>query len=229
MAQLLAGGLVPLTTTDYPGCLAAVVFCQGCPWQCRYCHNPHLIPRENPEAFTWSQAMAFLARRQGLLDAVVFSGGEPTLQSGLTEAMADAKAMGFRVGLHTAGVYPDRLEKVIPWLDWVGLDVKAPFADYGKITGAGGGEAVRQSIRLLLKSSIPVEFRTTCHSRLLLESDLLNLAAELAELGATSWILQAFRPQGCKDALAEEKSEPPSQALMIQLSKRIGAVEYRAA
>jgi len=229
MPSLIVGGLVPLTTTDYPGCLAAVVFCQGCPWHCRYCHNPHLIPRENPEAFTWSQVAAFLARRKGLLDAVVFSGGEPTLQNGLAMAMEDAKTQGFRVGLHTAGIYPERLEKLIPYLDWVGLDVKAPFADYGRITGAGGGEAVQQSIRLLLESDIPIEFRTTCHSSLLRESDLLNLASELAKLGAAKWILQAFRPQGCNDILAEEKTEPPSPELLAQLSGRIGTVEYRAA
>jgi pyruvate formate lyase activating enzyme len=230
MPQLLAGGLVPLTTTDYPGCLAAVVFCQGCPWQCRYCHNPHLIPRESPNAFKWPEVTAFLSRRQGLLDAVVFSGGEPTLQNGLAEAMAEAKAMGFRIGLHTAGIYPERLEKLLPWLDWVGLDVKAPFSDYGRITGAGGGEAVRQSIRLLQSTAIPVELRTTCHSRLLSEEDLLQLAGELAELGAKKWVLQAFRPQGCGDkALAEEHSAVPTPMLLARLAERVEEVEYRGA
>ena len=68
------GGLTPLSSTDYPGYLAAVVFCQGCPWRCGYCHNPHLVPGTKEAAVAWDEVMAFLHKRQGLLDAVVFSG-----------------------------------------------------------------------------------------------------------------------------------------------------------
>ena len=79
---LRIGGLTPLSTTDYPGQLAAAVFCQGCPWRCGYCHNPHLIPATVKQGIDWVEVMRFLERRRGLLDAVVFSGGEPTLQPG---------------------------------------------------------------------------------------------------------------------------------------------------
>ncbi|MBI3069525.1 MAG: 4Fe-4S cluster-binding domain-containing protein, partial [Betaproteobacteria bacterium] len=75
--RLRVGGLVPLTTTDYPGRLAAVVFCQGCPWRCGYCHNPHLLPARRTAPIAWHAVRDFLERRRGLLDAVVFSGGEP--------------------------------------------------------------------------------------------------------------------------------------------------------
>ncbi|HEX6005079.1 MAG TPA: radical SAM protein, partial [Burkholderiales bacterium] len=77
------GGLVALSTTDYPDHLAAVVFGQGCPWRCGYCHNPHLLPKRGVARIAWRDVLAFLERRRGLLDAVVFSGGEPTLQAAL--------------------------------------------------------------------------------------------------------------------------------------------------
>ncbi len=230
MPSLAVGGLTPLTSTDYPGCLAAVVFCQGCPWRCAYCHNPHLIPRQAESATEWEEVAAFLERRRGLLDAVVFSGGEPTLQAGLGEAMAVVKGMGFRVGLHTAGMYPERLEKLLPWLDWVGFDVKAPFADYRRINSSGGGDAAREGIRLLLAAGVETEFRTTCHSRLLEEGDLLRMAGELAELGVARWVLQAFRPQGCAEkGLVGSGTTLPDSALLARLSTWVPTVEMRAA
>ena len=84
---LRIGGLTPLSSVDYPDHLSAVLFCQGCPWRCRYCHNPHLLPPRGRGEIEWRDALDFLERRRGLLDAVVFSGGEPTLHPGLADAM----------------------------------------------------------------------------------------------------------------------------------------------
>ena len=92
--MLLIGGLLPFTTIDYPGCLAAVLFCQGCPWRCHYCHNRHLLPQKGGSALPWQEVLALLERRQGLLDALVFSGGEATLQAALPEgAVPNAVSM----------------------------------------------------------------------------------------------------------------------------------------
>src|SRR3954470_21541171 len=99
MAELRIGGFVPFSGIDYPHHLSAVVFCQGCPWRCGYCHNAHLQPARGESERTWDDVLAFLGRRRSLLDAVVFSGGEPTLQAGLGAAMQDVKAMGYKVGL----------------------------------------------------------------------------------------------------------------------------------
>ena len=107
--------------------LAAVVFCQGCPWRCGYCHNPGLIPPQGEHEVRWESVLEFLQRRRDLLDGVVFSGGEPTLQSGLDDAIRDVRALGFKIGLHTGGMYPQRLESILQRVDWVGMDVKAPF------------------------------------------------------------------------------------------------------
>lgn len=127
-AALHVGGFVPFTSTDYPDALSAVVFCQGCPWRCGYCHNPHLIPARADVHHDFDAILAWLASRRGLLDAVVFSGGEPTAQPGLVHAMQQVRRLGFLVGLHTSGAYPRRLADALPLTDWVGLDVKASRA-----------------------------------------------------------------------------------------------------
>ncbi|MDE2118971.1 MAG: anaerobic ribonucleoside-triphosphate reductase activating protein [Betaproteobacteria bacterium] len=202
--MLRIGGLTPYSATDYPGHFAAVVFCQGCPWRCRYCHNPHLLPAGTPPAVEWGDMMKFLERRQGLLDAVVFSGGEPTLQKDLEEAVHDVKAMGFKVGLHTAGIYPERLRRLLPLLDWVGMDIKMPFADYERLTGVtGSGAKARTSARWILESGVDYEFRTTVHSALLSRDALAALGRELAAMGVQHYVLQEFRQQGCQAFLPE--------------------------
>ena len=198
--MLRVGGLTPLSTTDWPGMLAAVVFCQGCPWRCRYCHNPDLIPARGEHEIPWEAVLAFLRRRQGLLDGVVFSGGEPTLQASLADAMREVRALGFGIGLHTGGMYPHRLAAVLPLVDWVGMDVKAPFAAYPRITGAAGsGARALSGLQQVLASGVDHEIRTTVHPVLLSNSDLAGMARDLAARGVKHYAIQAFRSQGCRD------------------------------
>ncbi len=179
--------------------MAAVVYCQGCPWRCGYCHNPHLLPGRAAGGIAWSEVLAFLGRRRGLLDAVVFSGGEPTAQPGLARAMREAKAMGYRIGLHSAGIYPRRFAEVLPLADWVGFDAKAPFdAAYERITGVrASGAAALESARALLASGVACEFRTTWHAGFLSPAELDRLTQTLAEMGVRRYALQEFRASGC--------------------------------
>ncbi|MEK6663467.1 MAG: anaerobic ribonucleoside-triphosphate reductase activating protein [Pseudomonadota bacterium] len=194
MTPLRVGGLTPLTTTDYPGQLAAVVFCQGCPWRCAYCHNPHLIPPRSSAQIEWPAVLQFLARRVGLLDAVVFSGGEPTLQPGLAQAVSEVKAMGFKCGLHTAGAYPEHFASVLPLLDWVGFDIKASFTDYVHITQApGSGSSAEASLQALLASGVPYECRTTVDLQFFDAQKLIDLAQSLAASGVRHYVLQTCR------------------------------------
>ncbi len=193
-AELRVGGFVGLSTCDWPGELAATVFCQGCPWRCSYCHNRHLLPATREGAIGWDSVVAFMRTRGGLLDGLVFSGGEPTLQRGLAAAAREMRALGFRVGLHTAGPYPDRLSEILPLVDWVGFDVKAPFHDYARVTGvAGSGERARESLRRLLGSGVAHEVRTTVHPDLLDAASLASLAGTLADLEVRHYALQACR------------------------------------
>ncbi|MGC8468439.1 MAG: anaerobic ribonucleoside-triphosphate reductase activating protein [Acetobacteraceae bacterium] len=206
--RLPIGGFVPFSTADFPGRLAAVVFTAGCPLACRYCHNPHLRgPRPGPDAeqpepgLTWESVLARLATRRGVLDGVVFSGGEPTIHRALPAALAAVRTLGFATGLHTSGCAPESLARALPLLDWVGLDVKAAFTDYARITGrAGAGARARRSLDLVLASGVAYELRTTIHPALLGPADLDALAADLAPRGVRKVVLQPFRPAGCADA-----------------------------
>ena len=197
---LAVGGLTPLTTIDYPGELAAVIFCQGCPWRCRYCQNVHLVDRGAEAAMVWDEVERFLESRQGLLDAVVFSGGEPTLQHGLGAAMARVRELGFKVGLHTAGCYPERLGEVLPLVDWVGLDIKAMAESYEALTGVvGSGERAWRSLERLVASGVDHEVRVTVHSGLLSDQDLVRLVRRIRRCGTDKVVLQKAQTRAMLD------------------------------
>ena len=201
-ASFRVGGLSPHSSCDWPGQLVATVFAQGCPWACAYCHNPHLLPARGSEEIAWEEVLAFLRSRHGLLDGVVFTGGEPTLQDALVPAIADVRALGFGVGLHTGGQFPERLAKVLPQVDWIGFDVKAPLSAYDRITGiSGSGEVARASLALIVESGVPFEARTTVHPALLSADDLAALADELVHAGVRRYAVQGFRQQGCLGGL----------------------------
>ena len=191
-------GLIPFTAIDYPGKLSGVIFTQGCPWRCGYCHNPHLQPFGSQGALLWGDVMRFFESRKGLLDAVVFSGGEASLHKGLAPAMRALKDLGYLIGLHTAGISPSKLELILSLVDWVGMDIKAPFAKYEAITKKrSSGEDAQNCAKLILASGVSYEFRTTVHRNLLSEEDIRTIVKSLKALGATSFALQEFRAQGC--------------------------------
>jgi pyruvate formate lyase activating enzyme len=192
--RLRLGGLTRCSSVDFPGRLAAVVFLQGCPWRCDYCHNPSLLDANGETRLTWLDVRGFLQRRVGLLDAVVFSGGEPTLQPALGAALDEVRAMGFQTALHTSGAYPERLAEVLHRLDWVGLDVKATWHKLSAVSGVPGSAArVRASLARLIESGVPYECRTTWHAGLFPPEELRSLAADLSTLGVTDWALQMAR------------------------------------
>lgn len=230
--SLKVGGITPFTATDYPGQLAAVVFVQGCPWRCGYCHNPHLQSRTEDSPLAWAQVLALLQRRVGLIDAVVFSGGEPTMDAGLEDAMREVRSLGFGVGLHTAGMYPRRLQEVLPLVDWVGMDIKATPQGYDAVTRvADSAKAVWASVGILLASGVAHEFRTTVHPDLHTEQELLALAQTLSTMGARHYVVQAFRSTGCADGGLTATGTPwvPGAAFRAQLSALFETFDLRAA
>mgnify|MGYP001305094998 CR=1 FL=1 len=193
-AQALSiSGFTPFTTIDYPGKLSAVVFCRGCLWKCPYCHNADLQAFGNGEIL-WESVFAFLQKRAGLLSAVVFSGGEPTAQATLPAAMREAKALGYAIGLHSAGMIPERFSQALELADWVGFDIKAPFGNaYDFIAGkAGASEAALSSLKQLLASNKPYQLRTTVDPALLSKDDIETINRQLAELGAPPTLQQSL-------------------------------------
>lgn len=232
--KLRVGGFVPFTATDYPSALAAVVFCQGCPWRCAYCHNPHLIPADADDAATgldFGRLLDWLATRRGLLDAVVFSGGEPTAQPELAAAVTAVRKLGFAIGLHTGGAYPRRLAQLLPQVDWVGLDIKAPSAEYTGVTGIdGSGSAAFACLDLIRAASVAFEVRTTVHPALTPPAVLERLASELAAHAVTRWVLQPFRPTGCANpalVAAAPRGATIDEMLLTQLRTRLPNVVVR--
>lgn len=215
------GGFTPLSTTDWPGQLAAVVFVQGCPWRCHYCHNSSLQPRQSEcgrDALAWGKVLDTLKQRQGLLDGVVFSGGEPTLDAALAPAMREVRELGFMVGLHTAGLYPQRLATLLPLLDWVALDIKTEFEDYKAITSVPrSGEPVRESLALVLASGKAHELRTTWHPDLISEAALMRMARMLKSAGAQHWVLQGYRATPVTEATLGSVERTPPDALVAKL------------
>jgi pyruvate formate lyase activating enzyme len=166
-----------------------------------------------------------------LLDAVVFSGGEPTAQAELPAAIAAVRDLGFKIGLHTGGAYPRRLAKVLPLIDWVGIDAKAPRTEYEIVTGipASGGSAFA-SLGLVLASGVAYEVRTTLHPLLTPPDALERLARELAPRGVVRWVLQPFRPEGCaNDALVSSAPVGAAidAALLAELRAHVPATVVR--
>ena len=193
--DLAIGGLEPLTTLDYPGKLAAVIFCQGCAWNCRYCHNAHLREFRRPGTIAWTTIRDFLEERVGFLEAVVFSGGEPLAQRALPLALEESKCLGYLAGLHTAGIYPERLIACLPFLDWIGLDIKAPLDKrYDLVTGVrNSAKGILRSLEVVLASGLAFQIRTTWDREVLSEGDMEEIDDVLRSYGAPPTIRQVCR------------------------------------
>lgn len=215
--DLVIAGLTPLSTCDWPGRLVATVFLQGCPWSCTYCHNPALIDPRAPGCVPWSHVTDLLRRRAGLLDGVVFSGGEPTRQAALGPAMRAVREAGFAVGVHTGGAYPRRLAAVLPLVDWVGLDIKATVERYPALTGAAtSARAAFASLDHVLAAGVPVQVRTTVDPTVLTDDDVASLRADLRARGVRDHVLQDVRTVGVRPqyavALAGATTKPGNGA-----------------
>lgn len=226
------GGITPFSLTDYPDQISAVLYLKGCPWRCHYCFNAELQPFSSKASKVTNEAAAdFLLSRKKLLDAVVFSGGEATAHPYLEDWMIWAKTLGYKIGLHTAGIYPGRLERLLPYCDWVGMDIKAPFHDYKKVTQMpAGGERALRSVKLILESHVDYEFRTTVHSALLNENDLLDLSAEIAALGGRYYALQKFRSELCpggEEQLMPDNGTDFSETLLRRMKERFASFKVR--
>lgn len=222
------GGFTPLSTADWPGRLAAVAFVQGCPWRCGYCHNPELQPRARGGAWSWHGVMQTLARRVGLLDGVVFSGGEPTVEPGLGASIAEVRALGLQTGLHTAGAYPRRFAALLPDLDWVGFDIKTGFDAYDPLTTrARSGEAAKRSLDCLLQSGVDHEIRTTYHPAWVSDDALLAAARSLARRGVRHWTLQRWRPHDDASAARVPQWHWPAPALLEALRGEVPSLALR--
>lgn len=196
MSLIRIGGIERFSIVDFPNQMAAVVFMQGCPWRCPFCHNAHLQDVNAETNISWNKFVDFLKQRKGVLDAVVFSGGEPLVQQGLKDAIEEVKDLGYKIGLHTGGYLPEHFKSVLELVDWVGFDIKAPLEDmrYKEITGGiADVKKVIECLQILCDSPKDFECRTTCDPRFLSIEDIYTIADTLKSMGVKEYYLQKYR------------------------------------
>lgn len=184
---MIIGGLQKTSLLDFPEKIAAIVFTMGCNFRCGYCHNPELI---NGGAKI-EEVFEFLKTRQGKLDGVVITGGEPCLQKDLPEFIKQVKELGFAVKLDTNGSFPEMLEKVLPDLDYVAMDIKAPLEKYSQIVNVDVDTLkILKSIEVLKNGGVDYEFRTTVVKSQLSYEDFEKIGQLIQ--GAPRYYLQKF-------------------------------------
>lgn len=187
--------ITPFSSVDWPNHLVATLFTQGCPLRCPYCYNADMQPTAdgliNTGHRSWSDVQKFIITRAGLLDGVIFSGGEPLIHSELPIWIDWCKHHGFKVGIHTSGVLPRALDRVLPHLDWVGIDFKAPFDKYDDFcTTPNSGNAVKTSLELVVNSEVPYEIRTVYDHKLLTLSNIKEMRDVLLTMDAKKWTIK---------------------------------------
>ena len=208
---MLIGGLQKFSLLDYPGHLSAIIFTQGCNLRCQFCYNPMLVRSAKPDKSKYlslaknkqnkghlclseDDLLAFLKARRGKLEAVVITGGEPTIQPDLVEFLTKIKKSGYLVKLDTNGTNPEKLKLLIrkKLVDYIAMDIKASSAGYQKITKKKiNFDKIRQSVKIIMASCLPYEFRTTLAPGLVGGKDLKEIAQLIK--GADRWYLQQFK------------------------------------
>lgn len=224
-------GLQKLTLLDYPGETACTVFTAGCNFRCPFCHNASLVVDTQKNAEIPAEVFfAFLRKRQGVLDGVCVTGGEPLIQQDLEEFLDRIKKLGYLVKLDTNGSFPDRLKRLVEsgLVDYVAMDIKNSPEKYGRTIGVEEYDitSINQSVRYLLGGNIPYEFRTTVVREFHQRSDFESIGRWLA--GAEHYYLQQFVDSGdlIQKGLRGYNEEIMTQALEI-VRKNVQTAQLR--
>ncbi len=190
------GGFQKFTLIDFPGRPACIVFTQGCNFRCGYCYNLELVlPEKFGPTIPTEKLLSFLEERRGLLEGVVITGGEPTIQKGLEGFIERVKQMGYAIKLDTNGSQPYLLKRLLEkgLLDYIAMDVKAPLERYEEVCGVKVDVSkIVESIELIKSSGVDYEFRTTLVKEQLSKEDILKIAELLK--GSKRYYLQRFIP-----------------------------------
>ena len=187
-------GLQKLTLLDYPGRTACTVFLSGCNFRCPFCHNAPLLQGDTGDAMDEDALLMFLKKRQGVLDGVAVTGGEPLLRQELPSLLEKIKALGYAVKLDTNGAFPERLEAIVQagLADYVAMDVKNSPARYAQTAGVPGLDLgpIRESVAFLLAGHVDYEFRTTVVKQFHDRAAFQEIGPWLA--GARRYFLQSY-------------------------------------
>ncbi len=189
-------GLQKLTLLDFKGTVACTVFTGGCNFRCPFCHNAGLVSLEGEE-FSIEEVISFLKKRQGVLEGVVVTGGEPLLHHDIGDFLEKVKELGFKVKLDTNGTNPTLLGELIgnKLVDRVAMDIKSSPDGYSKAVGrAVCLDGINESIELLLSNSVEYEFRTTAVKGIHEKEDFEKIGLWIK--GAREYYIQQFKDSG---------------------------------
>ena len=223
-------GLQKMTLLDFPGRVACTVFFGGCDMRCPFCHNAELLDGTAPAIMDDEELLAFLKKRQGLLDGVAFTGGEPLLQKDLPELAAKIRDLGYPVKLDTNGMHPERLELMMKkgLVQYVAMDIKNGPERYAETAGLPEIDLapVRESVSLLMNGETDYEFRTTVVAELHDDRSFEQIGQWIK--GARHYYLQKFTD---RDTVPFEGLHAPTDEQMRKWAEKlrpdIPAVELR--
>ena len=223
---MIIAGLQKMTLLDYPGKVACTLFLQGCNFRCPFCHNSGLLPGQGPALMDREEFLRFLKKRQGLLDGVCVTGGEPTLQPELPELLRGIKALGFPVKLDTNGSRPAVLKALAEegLLDYVAMDVKNSPVCFGITAGKPDLmlAPMEESLRFLLSGAVDFELRTTVVEEYHSEESILQMGQWLMSLSGGKkikrWYLQPFLD---RDSVLSTGLHTPEEGKMAAFSAQL--------
>jgi len=220
-------GLQKVSLVDYPNRVASVLFTPGCNLRCPYCHNWRIAVDPKPPFLQESVALEILESRKKYVDAVVVTGGEPTMHKELPRFLSKLKERGFSVKLDTNGCFPDVLEECLPWVDYVALDVKTSLEKYLRL-GAKDTAGLLRTVKLLKNGKVPYEFRTTLVPEFVTVEDVASIG-EIVK-GSRMHALQQFVPSDTLDKsfeLVKPYSKETISALAENMKHYAETVELR--
>ncbi len=207
-------GFQKFSLIDYPGKISAVIFTQGCNFRCPYCHNPELLDINQKPKFKESDIINFLISRQKQLDAMVITGGEPTLQKDLFQFIQKIKSLGFLVKLDTNGTNPQIIKELLDkkLIDYIAMDIKGPLDKYSQIVQVNVNlNNILQSINLV-RQTPDYEFRTTITREQLIKSDIKKIG-ELIK-GSKQYSLQKYVSRSDGKTLKEQFSSYSDKSMI---------------
>ena len=224
-------GINKLTLLDFPGKVAATVFLGGCNFRCPFCQNGDLVLRPDSQPIVEKEeVLRFLKKRQGILEGVCITGGEPTLYAGLEDLIVSIRELGYAVKLDTNGYRPDLLDGLIKkgLLDMVAMDIKSSPDTYGMVAGRPNLDIkpVMESVRILMEGTLPYEFRTTVVRELHTKETFETIADWIG--GCQAYYLQNYKDSDaviCAGYHGYEREE--LEAFRNILLKKISKVEIR--
>lgn len=199
---MVIAGFQSLSLIDYPGKSCSIVFTQGCPFRCPYCHNPELISTRPTTTVSEESVFAYLEKHKKMLDGVCITGGEPTIQVGLRAFIERVKNLGLLVKLDTNGVHPEFMRAIFAdkLVDFVAMDLKHRWGRYHDVIRAGGEKVVencRETFGIIQESGVDHEFRSTIAPALHNEEDIIEMASYLKP--GERYALQEIRYQKTLD------------------------------